>query len=177
MGRLRRRTISSTEEIFLWQVIQKYMQKNKVKVTKLGLEELKNELKQLMDKKRPDLVARLANARNEGDLKENSDYQNAKDELGMLDGRIEELQAVIANSEVVSSSSSGGADVGNKVRVKVNGGEHTFHLVGEWEADANEKKISHESPLGKALMGSTVGDKVQVEAPAGNVTYEVLGIE
>jgi len=154
------------------------MQNTKVKVTKQGLFDLKLELEDLMDNKRPKVVKRLSDARNDGDLRENSDYQNAKDELAMLDGRIEELQAVIENADIVESNGNGGGvDLGNKVRVKVNGNEHIFHLVGEWEADAKEKKISHESPLGKALMGSVVGDKVQVEAPAGQVTYEVLGIE
>lgn len=66
---------------------------------------------------------------------------------------------------------------GTKVRVKANGDEHTFHIVGEWEADPAEKKISHESPLGQALVGKKVGDKVSVEAPAGKVQYTILGIE
>lgn len=147
-------------------------------VTKDGLEALKKELSELVEVKRPKMVARLANARSQGDLSENSDYQNARDELEFLDGRISELEEVIRSAVVVQSNGSKNeVVVGTKVKLKVNSQEHKFSIVGEWEADPAAKKISHTSPLGEALMGKKKGDKVEVEAPAGKIVYEVLAIE
>lgn len=151
--------------------------KNNIKLTKEGLEALKVELLDLRETKRPKLVDRLANARSQGDLSENSDYQSAKEELEFLDGRIEELQEVIKEASVVPVSKSGGVDVGTKVTVKVGTNKVVFDIVGEWEADPVNKKISHESPLGKALFGKKVGEKVDVEAPAGRVQYEILEVK
>lgn len=154
------------------------MQNQPVQVTKDGLKALKKELKELKKIKRPHLVARLANARSEGDLKENSDYHNAKDELGFLDGRIDELEHVVKNAQVMNGTASkGNVGVGTKVKLKVAGKEIMFFIVGEWEADPMQKKISHTSPLGRALTGRKVGDKVEVEAPVGRVVYEILSVE
>lgn len=154
------------------------MDLNQVQVTKDGLEALKNELADLLQNKRPEVVDRLSFARTQGDLTENSDYQNAKQELEFTDGRIEELQLVIKNATVVNSNSNNGSvAMGTKVKVKVNGNEMVFHIVGDWEADPAEKKISHTSPLGQALIGKAVGDDVVVEAPAGKITYQIVSVE
>lgn len=152
--------------------------KNNIKLTKTGLEALKKELADLLDIKRPKLVERLSNARQQGDLSENSDYQSAKEELEFLDGRIDELTEVVQTAVVVNDAKDGdGIGVGTKVTVKVNGKENIFHVVGDWEADPVNKKISDSSPLGLALVGKKVGDKAEVEAPAGKVIYEILAIE
>lgn len=149
-----------------------------IQITKDGLISLQEELDKLVNDKRPKMVKRLSSARAAGDLSENSDYQNAKDELEFLDGRISELDDVLKNSVVVKSSSNNGkVAVGTKVKLRVNGSEHEYHIVGEWEADPANKKISHESPLGRALCDKKVGDKVEVEAPAGVVTYKILSIK
>lgn len=148
-----------------------------VQVTKAGLEALIEELKDLKDVKRPKLVARLAHARAEGDLKENSDYQNARSELEFMDGRIEELEHVIKNAVVMSSDGGDAVAVGTKVTVETNGSEHEFHIVGEWEADPVKKKISHTSPIGKALTGKKVGEEVEIEVPAGKIVYKILSID
>lgn len=151
----------------------------KVQLTQEGFEELKRELAELVEVKRPAAVERLSNARSMGDLSENSDYHQAKESLEFIDGRISELEAILQAAEVIKNSSGKKNEVGfgAKVKVKANGDEHTFHIVGEWEADPAEKKISHESPLGQALVGKRVGDKVCVEAPAGKIEYTILGIE
>ena len=151
----------------------------KVNLTKEGLETLKSELTELLDVKRPKLVSRLSYAREQGDLSENSDYQSAKEELEFLDGRIDELTHVVQTAVVVDDSKSGkgGVGIGTKITVKVNGKEVAFDMVGEWEADPVNKKISDSSPLGLALVGKNVGDKAEVEAPAGKVVYEILAIE
>ena len=148
------------------------------KLTPDGLLQLKKELKQLTEEKRPALVERLENARTQGDLSENSDYGNAKDELEFLDGRIDELESVLKRSEVIKSNGkpSSHIDVGTKVILQAGTAQQEFNIVGEWEADPNERKISPESPLGKSLMGKQVGDEIEVEAPAGKVLYKVLEI-
>lgn len=152
--------------------------KNTLKLTKAGLEGLQKELTELRDVKRPKLVERLAYARSQGDLSENADYQSAKEELEFLDGRIDELTEVTKTaSVVVNNGKAGGIDVGAKVTVKVDDTKIAFDIVGEWEADPVNKKISHKSPLGLALNGKKVGDKVEVEAPAGTIHYEILAIE
>ncbi|OGG11665.1 transcription elongation factor GreA [Candidatus Gottesmanbacteria bacterium RBG_13_45_10] len=150
---------------------------NKVVLTKDGLSELKKELDDLMNVKRPEAVKRLADARELGDLSENSEYAAAKQDLSFIDGRIIELEEIIHGAKVVTSHGKNQVDVGCKVMLTVNGKKEEFNLVGEWEADPMNKKISHSSPLGKALMGKKVGEKIEVEAPAGKVLYKILGIE
>ena len=150
---------------------------NKVLLTKDGLTELKREHDELVSVKRPDAVTRLAAARELGDLSENSEYAAAKQDLAFIDGRIAELEDILHSAKVVTTHGKSQVDVGCKVTLHVNGKKDVFHLVGEWEADPKQKKISHESPLGKALLGKKVGEKVEVEAPAGKIQYKILDIE
>ena len=108
------------------------------------------------------------------------EIEKTEEEIALLGGRIDELEEVVKTATVVSGSSKAGNDgigVGTKVTVKVNGVNNVFDIVGEWEADPVNKKISHESPLGLALIGKKVGEKVEVEAPAGNIRYEILAVE
>lgn len=149
----------------------------KILLTKDGMADLKKEYDELLNKKRPELVARLANARAQGDLSENSEYTSAKQDLGFIDGRITELEVILHDAKVVSTHSKGKIDVGCKVTLHINGKKEVFTIVGEWEADPMQKKISHSSPLGKALLGKKVGEKVEVEAPVGKILYKVLSID
>lgn len=154
------------------------MNQNNIQLTKEGYDNLKRELDELVSKKRPAVVERLANARSMGDLSENSDYISAKEELEFVDGRIEELEEILSKAQIIKLNPGGSVvGIGSKVHVAINGTEHTFHIVGEWEADPKEKKISHESPLGRALIGKKVGDKVEVDAPLGRLLYTILAIE
>ncbi|MEJ2347835.1 MAG: transcription elongation factor GreA [Patescibacteria group bacterium] len=150
---------------------------DKIQVTKQGFDDLKKELDELVNTKRPKIVERLAYARGQGDLSENSDYHNAKEELDFLDGRISELEEVINNAEIVSKKTNGEIAVGTEITLKTNSEKHIYHMVGEWEADPVNKKISPSSPLGQALIGKKVGEKVEVEAPAGKLAYEILSIK
>lgn len=150
---------------------------NHVVVTKEGLDALKAEYEELVNVKRPEAVTRLATAREQGDLSENSEYTDAKQSLAFIDGRIAELEVVLHDVKVVTTHAKGQVDVGCKVTLHINGKKEEFTVVGEWEADPASKKISHESPLGKALLGKKVGDKVEVEAPAGKILYKILEIE
>ena len=100
----------------------------------------------------------------------------AFDEL-MVDGRIAELEELLQSAKVVQIKKSGAIDIGCKVTLHIKGKKEVYTVVGEWEADPAQKKISHESPLGKALLGKKVGDHAEVEAPAGKILYKILHIE
>jgi len=153
---------------------------NKVFLTKEGLEALKKELALLQGKKQPELIKRVAKAREFGDLTENAEYSNAREELSFVEGRVAELEELLAKAKLIvedkGNAKCAEVKLGSKVGVKVSGKEHLFTVVGEWEADPMLKKISHSSPLGKALLGKKIGDKVEVEAPAGKIIYEVKKI-
>lgn len=152
---------------------------DKIHLTKEGKEKLEKELALLLEEKRPKLVDRLELARTAGDLSENNDYARAKEELEFMDDRIFELQGVLNQSVLISKEAkrSSAVCLGCKVFVQNGKATHEFCIVGEWEADPGNKKISHSSPLGKSLLGKRVGESVEVEAPAGKVTYKVLAIE
>lgn len=153
-------------------------QKAKVHLTPQGLKDLKKEYEQLVNEKRPHLVERIANARSMGDLSENNDYLAAREELEFLDGRITELDNVINNVVLIKDGPGKKRRVGlgTRVTVHVKGVRHTFHIVGEWEADPKNQRISHGSPLGQALLGKKVGDEVEVEAPVGKLLYKILDV-
>lgn len=149
----------------------------KVHFTQEGFEELKLELLDLKDNKRTKTVERVARARDFGDLSENSEYHQARDELSFIDGRIEELEDLMNKAEVIDGKKKRETvGVGCNVTVHANGKTHTYTIVGEWEADPKEKKISYESPLGKALVGKKVGQEVEIEVPAGKVVYKIKKI-
>lgn len=156
------------------------MDKKAVYVTKEGLVELRNELDGLNKVKRPEVLERVSQARSMGDLTENSEYTAAKEELSLIDGRIEELKEIIKHVNLIQENHVGSGStivqLGSIITLSIDGKKEQFSLVGEWEADPKEKKISHESPLGKALIGKKIGEKVQVEAPAGKVVYTIVGI-
>jgi len=153
------------------------MRNNKVNLTLTGYNELAAELADLKDNKLSAAIDRVATARAFGDLSENAEYHSARDDHAALVGKIEELTDILARSQIIQATTSKTAvGVGSKVKVTINGTTHEFTIVGEWEADPAEKKISHESPLGKALIGKAVGDKVEVSAPAGKVIYHIKEI-
>lgn len=155
------------------------MNPKKVFLTQKGFEDLQKEYKDLLEQRRPEVVERLSAAREMGDLSENAEYTAAREELQFIDGRLDELEAMLKGVEIINDTKAHGSksvDLGCVVTVKVNGKEVIFTVVGEWEADPAEKKISHESPLGKALLGKSVGDEIEVQAPAGTMTYTVVSI-
>jgi transcription elongation factor GreA len=149
---------------------------NKVLLTREGYEELKNELSALQDKL-PAAVERVAKAREYGDLSENSEYHAAREDLAFIQGRVEELEEVVARAKVIEEVKANGVvDLGCKVTVHANGTEVTYVLVGEYEADPTKKKISIDSPLGQALVGKKVNEEVEFEAPVGKVVYTIKKI-
>lgn len=153
------------------------MDAKKIYLTKEGLDELKKEFDQLTKVKRPDILERVSQARSMGDLSENAEYVAAREELSFIDGRIDELEELIKQAVLIQETHSKGlVKLGSTVTVNTKGKKEVFTVVGEWEADPHEKKISHESPLGKALLGKKVGEKVEVEAPAGTVVYTIASV-
>ncbi len=152
------------------------MDSKKIYLTKEGVEELKKEFEQLSKVKRPEVLNRVSQARNMGDLSENAEYTVAREELSFIDGRIDELGELLQQVEIISNNHSSTIKLGSSVKVNTDSGSEMFTVVGEWEADPKDKKISHESPLGKALLGKKVGEDVTVEAPAGKIIYTIEAI-
>ncbi len=150
-----------------------------VQMTQPGYDEILAELKELKEVKIPAAIDRVAQARSYGDLSENSEYHAAREDLAVLNGRLEEIEYLLQRVQVVKANGSKTVGVGSKVVVKVAGKEpeHVFHVVGEWEADPAEKKISEKSPLGQALSGKKKGDQVEFEAPAGKVIYHIQDVK
>ncbi|MEN9407287.1 MAG: transcription elongation factor GreA [Candidatus Parcubacteria bacterium] len=155
------------------------MDAKKIYLTKDGLSDLKKEHEELTKVKRPEVVSRVSAARDQGDLSENAEYTAAREELSFLDGRIEELEDLLKEVVIIQDDGHGSKSVnlGSRVSVKVDGRKEEYTVVGEFEADPMAKKISHESPLGKALLGKRVGETVEVQAPAGKIVYTVVTIQ
>ena|SRR3989344_9077540 len=149
---------------------------NSFHLTQEGMEELKAELEELKTVKLPQAIERVKSARELGDLAENSEYHAARDDHAMVEGRIEELEELIGKAKIVGKTSNSRVSLGNKVTVKADKTTHTYHIVGKYEADPSNKKISDESPLGKALLGKKEGEEVEYVAPVGKVIYKIVKI-
>ena len=151
----------------------------KIPLTKIGLEKLKKEYKELDEVKRPAVLERLNASRKIGEFDEDSDFSQAKQEFSFIDGRMSELEEIISNVILIDEGHNNCQEIklGCQVMVESNGQEKTFHLVGEWEANPVEAKISHQSPLGQSLLGKKIGDKVEVSAPAGKIIYTIKKID
>ena len=145
------------------------------------LEELKSELKYLKTVREKEVADLIKEARSFGDLSENSEYDEAKNEQGKLYSRIAEVENILANCVVIEEQTedSNSVRLGSKITVlDIDMDlEETYHVVGSQEADPMNGRISEESPFGKALLGKAVGDVVIVEAPAGNIEYKVIDIQ
>jgi len=152
---------------------------DKIPITKEGLKEIREEYEELINLKRPEAVKRVAETRTIGDLTEDNEHTQAKQALSFVDGKIGELGEVINKAQIINQGSKKPSQVNLGCRVTVEGKGETvvYHLVGEWEADPTAMRISHQSPLGQSLLGKKVGDKVEVEAPAGKIVYTIKKID
>lgn len=146
-----------------------------------GLKKLEDELEDLKVVKRKEVSQKIKEAREQGDLSENAEYDAAKDEQRDIETRIEEIEKILKNVEVVVEDEVDVDKINVGCTVKVYDVEYDeemeFKIVGSSEANSLQGKISNESPVGKALIGRSVGDTVQVETQAGEIAYKVLGIE
>jgi transcription elongation factor GreA len=148
--------------------------------TKDGLEKLKDELEHLKSVERPMISQQIAEAREKGDLSENAEYDAAKNAQGMLELRISKLENTLSNARVIDESQLDDSKISILSRVKLknlkNNASMTYTLVPENEADIKSGKISVASPIAKGLLGKTLGQKVDIQVPAGMLTFEILEV-
>lgn len=147
----------------------------KVYVSREKLEQFKNELRELKEVKRWEVVEKIEKAKEMGDLSENAEYAIAKEEQAFIEGRILELEDLINNAIITDElRKTDSINVGSKIKVKFDGEEKIFEIVGITESDPIHGKISNESPLGRALLGKIKGEEVEVETPAGKKIYKII---
>jgi transcription elongation factor GreA len=154
--------------------------RKEVILTPEGLKQLQDEVNHLSTTKREEVAERIKQAREFGDISENSEYDDAKNEQAMIEHRISQLQEKLRRARVIKESEidTEKVSVGTTVTLKdVNGGEiRIYTLVGSAEADPSKARLSNESPVGQAIIGKKVGDKVTVPVPVGSLSYEILAI-
>jgi len=147
-------------------------------ITKEGLKKLQDELEVRKGKIRQEIAQAIKEAKEQGDLSENAEYSEAKRQQGENETRVAELEAIIKSSQVVEHNNSAiEIQMGSKVKVKFDGSEMEFQIVGSNEADPGNFKISNESPMGKAYMEKKKGDKVEVDTPSGKIKYTILDVK
>jgi transcription elongation factor GreA len=152
------------------------MPKKEILITQEGLDKLQQELHELTTIRRPEIVNRIKVAKELGDLSENAEYTSAKEEQSFVEGRIQEIEQVLKQAKVVAENHTGTIGIGTTVTFSVDGDKDSFELVGPTESDPEKGKISVDSPVGQALLGHKVKDKVKVETPDGSVVYEIISV-
>ena len=152
---------------------------NDVHITPEGLEAVRKELHELTMVRRPAIVAKIKAAREFGDLSENFEYHAAKNEQGMMEARINELEAIVKNHVLIEAKpKTGVVDMGSTVRFSEDGAdEERYRIVGPAEADPKAGRVSYESALGKALIGHRVGEQVEIKTPSGSYNVRIVGID
>lgn len=146
-------------------------------LTREGLEKLKRELNVLVNERRKEIIERIQEAVAHGDLSENADYAQAKEEQAFIEGRIQELEEKIKNAELIQNHGAKNVvSIGSTVKLKVNSQERSYTIVGSNEANPAQGRISNESLVGQRLLGAKPGDRVIIETPSGKVEYEVCEI-
>lgn len=149
-------------------------------MTKAGYEKLSAELKGLKSKDRPETIQAISEARAQGDLSENAEYHAAKEKQGFIEGRIQELEAALSVADVIDIVSLPKDKIAFGATVKLlndeTGKEVVYQIVGRMEADLENRKISTDSPISRAMIGKAVGDTVVVRAPKGDIEYEITDI-
>ncbi len=153
--------------------------KNVVYLTQEGLDDLKKELSDLINVRRPENIQAIKEARALGDLSENAEYDAARNEQAQIEGRIQQLEKMLENVSIISEVSKDQVGIGNTVSIKYvdDDDEEEYKIVGSQEADPFESKISNESPIARALFNHKVGDIVTVESPNGSYEVEIVEIK
>ncbi|MBX4187705.1 MAG: transcription elongation factor GreA [Candidatus Doudnabacteria bacterium] len=150
----------------------------KVLLTEDGLKKLHEELSVLKDERRKEVIERIQEAISHGDLSENADYAQAKEEQAFIEGRIQEVEEMIKNAEIIAHDGNAThVSIGSTVTLKTSGREVTYTIVGSNEANPSAGKISNESLVGMSLIGARPGQVVSVQTPVGNTDYEVVTIK
>ena len=151
-----------------------------MKITKEGLERLKEKVKFLKEEERPKIIKAIAEARELGDLKENAEYHAAKDKQGFVEAQIADFEARISKAQIVDIAKLSGDQVQFGATVTIedldSGEEKTYKIVSEFEADIDNGKISDSSPVARALIGKNIGDEVEIRIPKGLTSFEIINV-
>ena len=154
---------------------------NKVPMTEAGYKNLQDELKKLVNKERPAIIAAITEARGHGDLSENAEYQYAKEQQSLIESKILELENTFVQAEVIDISNLSGKEImfGATVKIKDSetGEQSTYQIVGEYESDIENKKISINSPMARGLIGKSENDTVEINSPKGIKFYTVISVK
>lgn len=146
-------------------------------ISKEGLDRLRAELEEIVTLRRPEIAQRIHDAKEHGDLTENAEYEDAKNEQAFVEGRIAQLESMIKNASIIDENHSNDhVQIGSTVKVKGPDGSESFTIVGSAEAKPTEGRISNESPVGRALLGHRKGESVTVSVPAGDFSYKIVAI-
>ena len=154
---------------------------NKIPMTAEGFVKLQDELKKLTSEDRPNIIAAIAEARGHGDLSENAEYQYAKEQQSLIEGRISDLENSISRAEVIDIKSMSGNDIKFGATVEIEDDEtqkkQKYQIVGEFESDIDNKKISINSPLARGLIGKSKDDNVEINSPKGLRSYTIISVK
>jgi transcription elongation factor GreA len=144
-------------------------------ITESGKKELEQELSELKSR-RGAIADKIADARGYGDLSENAEYDSAREEQGLVESRIAEIEDILLNATIIATTKSSKVKLGSKVELKTGKKTVVYHIVGPVEADPMEGKISDQSPIGSALMGKKVGDTAEITTPKGTIKYDIMKV-
>ena len=154
---------------------------NKIPMTANGYDNLQKELKKLLNEDRPNIIEAIAEARSHGDLSENAEYQYAKEQQSLIEGKIADLESAVSRAEVIDVKSLDGDDIKFGATVEIEDDETgesvTYQIVGEYESDIEKKKLSITSPLARGLIGKTKEDNVEITSPKGLKSYTILSVK
>ena len=154
---------------------------NKIPMTSSGYDKLQEELKKLVNEDRPNIIEAIAEARSHGDLSENAEYQYAKEQQSLIEGKIQELEATTGLAELIDVSQLSGDEIKFGATVEIeddnNGEKSSYQLVGEYESDIENKKLSINSPLARGLIGKTKNNSVEINSPKGIKSYTILSVK
>ena len=154
---------------------------NKIPMTASGYENIQNELKKLLNEDRPNIIAAIAEARSHGDLSENAEYQYAKEQQSLIEGKIADLESAISRVEVIDVKSIASDEIKFGATIEIedddNGEVSLYQIVGDYESDIKNKKLSVSSPLARGLINKTVDDIVEINSPKGQKSYTIKSIK
>jgi transcription elongation factor GreA len=154
---------------------------NKIPMTSSGYDRLQEELKKLVNTDRPNIIAAIAEARSHGDLSENAEYQYAKEQQSLIEGKIQDLESTTALAEIIDVSKLSGKEIKFGATIQIQDDENenksTYQIVGEYESDIENKKLSINSPLARGLIGKSKDDVVEINSPKGSKSYSIESVK
>ena len=154
---------------------------NKIPMTANGYENLQKDLKKLLNEDRPNIIEAIAEARSHGDLSENAEYQYAKEQQSLIEGKIADLESAVSRAEVIDVKSLEGDDIKFGATVEIEdddtGEKATYQIVGEYESDIKNNKLSVNSPLARGLINKSIDDVVEINSPKGQKSYTIISVK